>query len=130
MFFKKNILGIIWSLVILIVCLMPGDNLPGSSFLSFVGMDKLIHGFLYAVLMVLVGKGLINQFDISSSKTKTLVVAFLYCFFLGAGIEFLQSGFVVGRSGDILDVLANNIGALIGVLFLFWQFKRKTEKSQ
>jgi VanZ family protein len=130
MFLNKNKLGIAWTLLILLVCLMPGDNLPGSSFLSFIGVDKLIHGFLYAVLMVLVGKGLIKQFDSSYSRNKMLIVAFLYCLFLGIGIEFVQNSFVSGRSGDVFDVLANNIGAFIGFLFIVFQLKRKTEKSK
>ena len=128
MFLNKNKLGIVWSLLILMVCLMPGDNLPNSSFLSFKGADKLIHATLYLVLMILVGKGLVTYFSSSYSRNRVFVISFLYCLFIGVVIEFIQSVFVVGRLGDIFDVLANVIGASIGVVVLIATLKRKTEK--
>ena len=128
MFLSKNKLGIVWSLLILTVCLMPGDNLPSSSFLSFKGADKLIHATLYLVLMILVGKDLVTYFSSSYSRNKIFVIAFLYCLFLGVGIEFIQSVFVAGRLGDIFDVLANAIGASMGALILMSQLKRQPGK--
>ena len=128
MFLNKNKLGIVWSLLILTVCLMPGDNLPSSSFLSFKGADKLIHATLYLVLMILVGKDLVTYFSSSYSRNKIFVIAFLYCLFLGVGIEFMQSVFVAGRLGDIFDVLANAIGASMGALILMSQLKRQPGK--
>ena len=129
MFLNKNKLGIVWTLLILLVCLMPGDNLPSSSFLSFKGADKLIHATLYLVLIILVGKGLLQYFNSSYSRNRIIVIAFLYCLFLGVGIEFIQSVFVAGRGGDVLDVLANAAGASVGVVVLIAQLKTKTEKT-
>lgn len=129
MFLHKNKLGIFWTLLILTVCLMPGDNLPGSSFLSFIGADKLIHTTLYLVLMVLVGRGLATYFSSSYSRSRIIVIAFLYCLFLGIGIELVQSVFVAGRSGDFFDVLANITGASIGIVIVIAQLKRKTGKT-
>jgi len=123
MFLNKNKYGLAWTLLILLVCLMPGDNLPSSSFLSFKGADKLIHFTLYLVLLILVGKGLVNYFKPSYSSNRIIVIAFLYCLFLGIGIEFIQSVFVAGRLGDFFDVLANAIGSSIGVLILLAQLK-------
>ena len=130
MFLNKNRLGIAWTLLTIVVCLMPGNNLPGSSFLSFIGVDKLIHATLYLVLMLLVGKGLAKYFRSSYSRNRIIVIAFLYCLFLGVGIEFMQSVFVAGRLGDIFDVLANVIGSSIGILVMIAQSKRKTRKTQ
>jgi|SaaInlStandDraft_5_1057022.scaffolds.fasta_scaffold63853_3 VanZ family protein len=129
MFLNKNKYGIAWTLIILLVCLMPGDNLPSSSFLSFKGSDKLIHTTLYLVLIILVGKGLVNYFKSSYSRSRIIVIAFLYCLFLGVGIEFIQSVFVAGRLGDVFDVLANAIGSSIGVVILIAQLKTKTGKT-
>ena len=85
MFLNKNKFGIAWTLLILLVCLMPGDNLPSSSFLSFKGADKVIHSTLYLVLIILVGSGLVNYFHSSYSRNRIFVIAFLYCLFLGVG---------------------------------------------
>ena len=129
MFLSKNKYGIVWTLLILQLCLMPGDNLPSTSFLSFKGADKLLHFTLYFVLLILVGKGLVNYFDSSYSSNRIIVIAFLYCLFLGVGIEFLQSIFVPGRSGDFFDVLANATGASVGVVILLVQSKKSTRKA-
>ena len=129
MFFSKNKYGIVWTLLILLVCLMPGDNLPSTSFLSFKGADKLIHFTLYLVLFIFVGKGLVNYFDSSYSSNRIILIAFLYCLFLGVGVEFLQSVFVAGRSGDFFDVLSNAMGASVGIVILLVQLKRSTRKT-
>jgi len=129
MFLNKNKYGLAWTLLILLVCLMPGDNLPSSSFLSFKGADKLIHFGLYLVLLILVGKGLVNYFKPSYSSNRIIVIAFLYCLFLGIGIEFIQSVFVAGRLGDFFDVLANAIGSSIGILILIAQLKTTPGKT-
>ena len=129
MFLSNNKYGIAWSLLIVLVCLMPANNLPSSSFLSFKGADKLIHFALYAVLLILVGKGLVNYFKSSYSINRIIFIAFLYCFFLGVGIEFLQSIFVVGRLGDVFDVLANAIGASTGIVILTAHLKKMARKT-
>ena len=129
MFLNKNKYGLAWTLLILLVCLIPGDNLPNSSFLSFKGADKLIHFTLYLVLLIVVGKGLVNYFNPSYSSNRIIVIAFLYCLFLGIGIEFIQSVFVADRLGDVFDVLANAIGSSIGILILIAQLKTTPGKT-
>ena len=129
MFLNKNKYGLAWTLLILLVCLMPGDNLPSSSFLGFKGADKLIHFTLYLVLLILIGKGLVSYFKSSYSSTRIIVISYLYCLFLGIGIEFIQSVFVAGRLGDFFDVLANAIGSSIGVFILLAQLKTTPGKT-
>jgi len=123
MFLNKNKYGLAWTLLILLVCLMPGDKLSSSSFLSFKGADKLVHFTLYLVLLILIGKGLVSYFQSSYSRNRIIALSFLYCLFLGIGVEFIQSVFVAGRLGDFFDVLANAIGSSIGVLILLAQLK-------
>ena len=130
MFLNKNKYGLAWTLLILLVCLMPGDKLSSSSFLSFKGADKVIHSTLYLVLIILVGSGLVNYFHSSYSRNRIFVIAFLYCLFLGVGIEFIQSVFVAGRVGDIFDVLANGIGASVGAIILITQLNKRIEKTK
>ena len=123
MFLNKNKYGLAWTLLILLVCLMPGDKLSSSSFLSFKGADNLVHFTLYLVLLILIGKGLVSYFQSSYSRNRIIALSFLYCLFLGIGVEFIQSVFVAGRLGDFFDVLANAIGSSIGVLILLAQLK-------
>ena len=43
----------------------------------------------------------------------------------GALVEVLQATIFIGRSGDIRDVLANSIGAIIGLYFFRKYGKRQ-----
>ncbi len=129
MFLNKNKYGLAWTLLILLVCLMPGDKLSSSSFLSFKGADKLVHFTLYLVLLILIGKGLVSYFQSSYSRNRIIALSFLYCLFLGIGVEFIQSVFVAGRLGNFFDVLANAIGSSIGVLILLAQLKTTPGKT-
>ena len=129
MFLNKNKYGLAWTLLILLVCLMPGDKLSSSSFLSFKGADKLVHFTLYLVLLILIGKGLVSYFQSSYSRNRIIALSFLYCLFLGIGVEFIQSVFVAGRLGDFFDVLANTIGSSIGVLILLAKLKTTPGKT-
>jgi len=116
MFFKSNKLGIIWSLVIIVICIVPGSNDPGMSFLNSLGVDKVIHGFIHLVLVNTLVSGLLKQTTFFLTKGKAFFIALLYSLLLGLLIEIVQSKFILGRSGDVYDILANAIGAIVGVL--------------
>lgn len=45
----------------------------------------------------------------------------------GIIIELLQMKFTLNRNGDILDVLANSLGAFFGVFVVKYVFSKKTQ---
>lgn len=116
MFLKENRLGIIWSLIITLICLVPGGNSSGISFFASLGIDKIIHAGIHFVLIYFVSTGLLKQSAIDLSVNSAFVIAFFYSVLLGVGMEILQMFFVPGRSGDIYDVIANVTGAIVGVI--------------
>lgn len=120
---KNAILGLLWTIFIVVICLIPGDNLPESSFFGDLPIDKIVHFLLYFVLFILMYVGF-NKMEIKYSG----LITFFYCLILGVVIEILQENFFKGRSGDIFDVLANVSGALCGWLsyiFVFLNWKKQ-----
>ncbi|MEZ2415965.1 VanZ family protein [Muriicola sp. E247] len=89
-------------------------------------LDKVVHFsfyFIAAVLgMLFIHAG--NQ-QFTSARKRTLILLSSLLIY-GIIIEVLQQSLTTYRSGEILDVLANSIGALFGTLLMWAIFSDKT----
>lgn len=112
--------AILWSLVILFITLTPGDKLPEVGIFQ---VDKLVHFFVFGLLMFLSSYGLFRVFQERNFTTNAVTVSAVYSIGLGLLVEVLQL-FVPNRSFSVADVIANTIGAGIGYL-VFRYYKRK-----
>jgi len=119
---KKYKWGLLWSLFILFICLLPGNNLPESSFLTEIYFDKLIHGFLYCVLFILVLIG------VKESMKFPFLITFIYCVLYGLLIELIQHFLIKDRLGEVNDIYANLVGAFIGIIIA--AFKKNNETNE
>ena len=72
---------------------------------------KIAHGSVYFILAILVCFAL-NNYNLDIKKF--IIISFLICFFYSISDEIHQL-FVFGRSGEIKDVVIDNIGSLIGI---------------
>lgn len=79
----------------------------GVEFIPF--YDKITHFLIYIILAFLA----INTFRLSF-KGKFYFKAFIYCFLLGAILECAQY-FLPYRTFELLDILANSLGAILGI---------------
>ncbi|MBT8283960.1 MAG: VanZ family protein [Flavobacteriaceae bacterium] len=89
-------------------------------------LDKVVHFSFYFIAAVL-GMSFIhaqNQ-QFSSARKRTLILLSSLLIY-GIIIEVLQQSLTTYRSGEILDVLANSIGALLGTLLMWAIFSEKT----
>ncbi len=93
-------LGHLQVLVIFIACLLP-LKVPQEISISF--FDKWVHLIIYGWLAL--------WFAPLSKHKNFLLLALI---FMGIGIEFLQS-LTSYRTGDILDIAANSLGAFLGM---------------
>lgn len=86
-------------------------QLPGG-LLDFAGADKLKHFLAYCALGVLWGTWL------SQRPGAWAVGLFAALFALGAGLEGVQWGFFPDRYFEVADMLANGLGAALGILVI------------
>ena len=128
MFFKNNILGILWAILILILTVLPGNYFPQiTSFWELLSLDKLIHVSIFAVFSLLLIRGFKKQnkylFLLSNYKASGLFVGIIY----GSLTEIIQYILNNGRHYSLYDFLANSIGCIVGLvlfnLFLMKYFK-------
>jgi VanZ family protein len=96
-------LGVAIVLAALVICLLPGQELPD----SFKMNDKAGH---------LVGHGLMAVYFAGLVPRSRWWKIFVLLLLFGIVVEFAQYYMNVGRNGDPRDVVANSAGALLGLL--------------
>lgn len=79
-------------------------------------IDKLVHFVFYFGLVVLAAKAAKEISKGILKPGKTLIYIVVFAIVYGILIELLQYGFTENRHGDVLDVLANSLGAVTGML--------------
>ncbi|HRG27920.1 MAG TPA: VanZ family protein [Chitinophagales bacterium] len=111
-------LAALWALIILVVSVIPGEDLPS---LSIWEPDKVLHAFVYGVLTALI---YITRPQNAVFIKKLVFQAILLCILYGFFIELIQL-VLPTRKFDILDALANTVGCFIaGALILLISRKR------
>lgn len=102
----KRIAAIAWTLLIIVLCSVPGGSLPEVRLFS---ADKLAHFGVFAILSWLWMISMTSTFHERSRRVIVLGLA------LAGLTEVYQGLFVVGREPEVLDFLANAAGLLAGV---------------
>jgi len=96
-------LGALLVVIAAIVCLVPLPEMPKSFDLN----DKVSH---------LIGHGALALYFAGLMPRRSWWKIFVFLLLFGALIEFAQYYMNLGRNGDPRDVLANSLGAALGLL--------------
>ncbi len=110
-------LSVVWLLLITILFVLPGSDIPHDDWLEKVQADKMVHAAFFAVLLLLWRSAFPPQ-------QKTSTILFLASFLYAFAIELIQHYWVTNRTADAWDVLADMIGAVGGL----WFWKRYIKK--
>ena len=102
------LIALLYSCIITALFFVSGQDLPKT---KIAGADKIVH---IAVYFILVNFWLLYLYV---KNNYILPLKWISITAYGIIIEILQERFTSSRSADILDVVANLFGALIGVLF-------------
>lgn len=93
-------------------------------FWSFFPVDKIVHLSLHFVFAILLIKGFSRQYNYSEDSITIYFYSVIISFLYGALIELLQATVFINREADVLDLMANFTGAMLGCLTLII-FKKK-----
>lgn len=97
-----------------------GDNdLP-----LFPGADKLAHALMFGGLAFCILLDIRRRDDWKPLSCKSIATAILSAVLLGAFTEILQDAMHLGRGGDILDLAADSVGAILTALSYRFLSKR------
>ncbi len=106
-------LAIIWALIILGLCSIPGQFIPSVSLLELLSFDKWVHAGMFFVLCMLILLHLLQ----GNYSPRTVYVFLLLCVAYGCLLEVMQGTLFSNRSADWHDMVANTFGCLMALLF-------------
>jgi VanZ family protein len=118
------IVGILYTVLISVALLSSTEELPK---VETVFLDKIVHLVLHFFLFI------IWAVYLSSLKNKhitgnAVVLSLIFCALYGIIVEILQQQFTTSREADLLDVVANITGSILGIpvfLKIKNRFRRK-----
>jgi VanZ family protein len=117
MFLKHTKWAMLWALLILILCGMPGKDIPHISFLELLSFDKFVHASIFFIFILLSVRGFVLQTQFLKLKHLAKPTAFWICVAYGGLMEVMQATLFTDRSADVYDFIANSFGCLMGWIF-------------
>ena len=122
---RNSIPGILCGIVILILTVLPGSLFPRVK--PAIGLDKVVHVFMYASFAFACLWGYRSQFinNDSAYKKRAILLAVVISIAYGGLTEMIQEHLVPTRSGDWFDFISDCLGTGLGVLVFYLFFHRK-----
>ena len=119
---KKIWPALTWSVIIFILLIIPGRELPpGPEIPSF---DKIIHIVLFGIQVWLWSYYIKHGTNFPKHMWIFLLIFLLSCLY-GIGMEYYQKYFVVNRAFETGDILADITGSAIA----FFLFRKRQDKK-
>lgn len=122
--FKRFIPGIIWVLVILVLIMMPANDIPKSEFLFEINFDKFIHAGIFGLLAILFCWPFYKTTISRKRKISYFIIIAILTSAFGYGTELIQKYWGHGRSYDLMDWIADSTGAFCAYIFCSIFFAR------
>ena len=106
----------IWGVLILGLSIIPGAAFPDPLIPE---IDKYVHIVLYVIMVLLMHGSLRRQFQYNNSVTVMEIMALSAAIGYGIIIEIVQETLIATRSFEVEDILADGIGACLGLAFWY-----------
>ena len=121
-----------WGIFIFILSTLPGKDFPKvPDILDLLSADKLVHTLFYAVLTWLILRGITRSFDFTNRHNYFLLTGFVVAILsasFGWFLEWYQKTYCQDRYFEILDGVANTIGAFISwISFSFLSYYKSNK---
>ena len=114
-----------WMVFVTFSSLFSFSNVSTPSF-TFPHIDKVVHFTFYFVAVVLGVLAIRENFKTPITLVKAISIMIIVAIVYGIFMEVLQSVYTSDRQGDVLDGLANSLGAITGGVILKIYFSTKS----
>jgi hypothetical protein len=126
---KKNNLSLFaasgWFILSFILLILPGSSIPKENWLDKIWADKLVHIGIFALLVFLWCRAATGIIIWKEKYSRIFIIITALCTAYGIGMEFVQEYCVRNRSFDIKDMVADSIGAFMGLLYSHRRYIKK-----
>jgi len=114
----QTIAATVWTLMVIIGSGIPGDDTSKFNLLPFDGGDKVLHFGAYMMMVLLWSLALKQR----GKRIGGARAAFYGSIILGVVLEICQSTLFESRSFEIMDIIANIMGSIIGLILFYKLF--------
>ncbi len=125
-----------WGIFVFTLSVWPGKDFPQiPQWTDLFSVDKLVHMLFYGIMAALILRGWFQSQKIAgkdgftTKKDSNLFILGLlvaaFCSAFGWAIEWIQENYCADRMFEILDGVANTIGACIGTFLVIWFTKKR-----
>jgi len=121
MFLKKLAPALLWAVVIMVLCGIPGTKIPELSFWQWLKPDKITHLVIFGILAYLLLAAFYHESAPHTLRLHAVLWALLITISYGVLTEVLQTYVFIKRFGDVRDAMANALGAVLG----WYLYKRR-----
>ncbi len=107
------LIAVLYSCLVTVLFLIPIGGFPK---VGFTGTDKIVHILIHIILMI----SWLLYFYVKDGhrlQKRRVIIILAIIFLYGIIIELCQHLFTVSREADLLDLLANLTGAVLGIFF-------------
>ena len=101
---------------------MPGSDLPEEPFFEIIYFDKWVHIGMFGILTFLWCFPFLKS---KNGSVKLFLLIALYSIIYGVLMEFVQKYFAFERDFDLLDIIADSVGSILALIWLFYFLRRK-----
>lgn len=113
--FTSFLPGIIWFIISAVLLALPGNDLPHNKLFNIPFFDKYVHFAMFFMLTTLFCYPLIYRGTNVSTRIWINKVA-VYVILYGIVMEFVQKYFVSQRSFDLIDIVFDSLGSMVGLI--------------
>ncbi|MGZ5246180.1 MAG: VanZ family protein [Flavitalea sp.] len=114
------VVPLLWTLLIIILLSIPGSAIPKVN-IGLKHVDKLVHFILFGIFPVLWSYYFLQKKENANWK-KLIIVCCIISILLGISLEYVQHYFVPNRDFDIVDIVADTLGAIVfGILLILFE---------
>ena len=120
--FRFFSIPILWSFFIFILYSISVNDVPESDLLS---IDKIAHAMLFIFNTYFWAVALRKQYLYEKWNKYAFQIALIFSLFIGIVLELIQGTIFAGRTTELTDMLANIIGAFLGLIMFRLVYGKK-----
>jgi hypothetical protein len=127
--FKRLLAATAWLILVTILLCIPGSTLPKDPFLAAIQADKWVHMALFGILCFLFDRIMIKQGLSFKAQTRSFLLISMAGIAYGVLMEFVQKYWVVNRSFEIGDTVADALGCILAYFAARWGLHGNGQKK-
>jgi VanZ family protein len=113
---KHHVPTLLQATLILVLCGIPGKDIPHISFLELLSFDKFVHASIFFLLTLFAIRGCLLSPQLVLHRHAKLI-AVTSAIVYGGLVEVMQATCFQDRTADIYDFIANSFGCLMAMFF-------------